>query len=245
MRLSANTGYLFTDLSFPDRIRAAAAAGFDAVEFHDEVQTGDGPAIAAALAATGLPVLSLNARMGRGFGCAALPGQEETALADFRDALAAAEAVGSRAIHVMAGTGDGSAAVLAANLARFADMTDRQVLVEPISQARVPGYVLSRVDDAARLLDVARRPNLGILMDVYHVLAEGDDPADLIARHGDRIAHVQIASFPARGAPGGEGPDYRALIPAFRAAGLDALGCEYHPGPTPPDAAALREALGL
>ncbi|MGI1662688.1 TIM barrel protein [Palleronia sp. KMU-117] len=245
MRLSANTGYLFTDLPFPDRIRAAANAGFDAVEFHDEVQSGDADTITAALAATGLPVLSLNVRMGPGFGCAALPGREATALGDFRDALAAAEAVDARAIHVMAGTGEGSASVFAANLARFADLTDRTVLVEPISQARVPGYVLSRVDDAARLLDTARRPNLGILMDVYHVLAEGDDPADLIARHGDRIAHVQIASFPSRGAPGGEGPDYRALIPALQAARLDALGCEYHPGSTAPDAAALRQAIGL
>jgi hydroxypyruvate isomerase len=245
MRLSANTGYLFTDLPFPDRIRRAADAGFDAVEFHDEVQSGDARAIAAALAATGLPVLSLNARMGPGFGCAALPGQEEIALASFREALAAAEAVDARAIHVMAGTGVGSSGVFAANLARFADLTDRMVLVEPISQARVAGYVLSRVDDAARVLDLARRPNLGILMDVYHVLAERDDPADLIARHGDRIAHVQIASFPARGAPGGEGPDYRNLIPEFRAAGLDALGCEFHPGDWVPDAADLRRRIGL
>lgn len=245
MRLSANTGYLFLDRPFPERIRAAAAAGFDAVEFHDEVQSGDAEAIASALAATTLPVLSLNIRMGPGFGCAALPGQEELALADFRDALTAAEAVDARAIHVMAGTGAGSAAVFAENLARFADLTDRIVLIEPISRARVPAYVLSRVDEAARLLDKVRRPNLGILMDVYHVLAEGDDPSDLIARHGERIAHVQIASFPSRAAPGSEGPDYRDLIPAFRAAGLDAIGCEYHPGPNPPDASALRQVLGL
>ena len=245
MRLSANTGYLFTSLPFPDRIRAAAAAGFDAVEFHDEVQTDDPAAVADALAATGLPVLSLNARMGSGFGCAALAGHEDVAMSDFRAALAAADVVDARAIHVMAGIGAGSVEVFASNLARFADMTDRTVLVEPISQARVPGYPLSRVDESARLLDRADRPNLGILMDVYHVLAEGDDPADLIARHGRRIRHVQIASFPSRRAPGTEGPDYRAFIPAFRSIGIDALGCEYHPGETAPDTKALRSALGL
>lgn len=245
MRLSANTGYLFRGLPFPDRIRAAAAAGFDAVEFHDEVQTSDPVAVAAALEATGLPVLSLNTRMGPGFGCAALSGHEDVALSDFKAALAAADAVDARAIHVLAGTGAGSTAVFARNLARFADMTGRTLLIEPISQAAAPGYVLSRVDEAAHLLDRAARPNLRILLDVYHALAEGDDPVDLIARHRGRIGHVQIASFPSRGAPGREGPDYGALIPVLQAAGFDALGCEYHPGDDRPDAAALRRALGL
>jgi hydroxypyruvate isomerase len=245
MRLSANTGFLFTDLPFPDRIRAAAAAGFDAVEFHDEVQGGDPGAIAAGLGDARLPVLSLNMRMGSTSGCAALAGMEETALADFRAALSAAEAVDARAIHVLAGRGAASMEVFAANLARFADLTDRILLVEPISQAAMPGYALSRVGDAARLLDRVRRPNLGILMDVFHVLSEGDDPAEVLARHGERIRHVQIASFPSRGMPGSVGPDLRALIPAVRAADLDVLGCEYHPRGTTPDAAALRAALGL
>ena len=38
MRFSANTGFLWPELPFLDRIRAAARAGFDAVEFHDEAQ---------------------------------------------------------------------------------------------------------------------------------------------------------------------------------------------------------------
>jgi hydroxypyruvate isomerase len=245
MRLSANTGFLFTGLPFPDRIRAAAAAGFDAVEFHDEVQAGDAAAIAAALFDTGLPVLSLNMRMGPTSGCAALSGMEDVALADFRAALDAAEAVGARAIHVLSGRGAASLDTLAANLRRFADMTDRTLLIEPISQVAMPGYALSHAEDAARVLDAAGRPNTGILMDIFHVLSEGDDPAEVLARHGDRIRHVQIASFPSRGVPGSEGPDLRALVPLVRTAGLDALGCEYRPGEAAPDAAALRAVLGL
>jgi hydroxypyruvate isomerase len=170
---------------------------------------------------------------------------EETALADFRAGLAAAEAVDARAIHVLAGRGAASMDTFAENLARYADMTDRTLLIEPISQAAMPGYALSRIDDAARLLDRVGRANLGILMDVFHVLSEGDDPADVLARHGGRIRHVQIASFPSRGMPGTEGPDQRALVPLVRAADLDVLGCEYHPRGTTPDAAALRAVLGL
>jgi hydroxypyruvate isomerase len=245
MRLSANTGFLFTGLPFPDRIRAAASAGFDAVEFHDEVQTGDPEAITLALDETGLPVLSLNMRMGPTSGCAALVGMEETALADFRVALDAAEDVGARAIHVLSGRGAASMDILAANLRRFADLTDRMLLIEPISQAAMPGYALSRIDDAARVLDAAGCPNIGILMDVFHVLSEGAEPAEVLRRHSGRIRHVQIASYPSRGVPGSEGPDLRALVPLVQAAGLDALGCEYRPGLSPPDAAVLRTVLGL
>lgn len=36
--IAANTGFLFKDRPFIERIAAAAAAGFDAVEFHDEAQ---------------------------------------------------------------------------------------------------------------------------------------------------------------------------------------------------------------
>ena len=34
MKYSANLGFLWTELSLPDAIRAAKAAGFDAVECH-------------------------------------------------------------------------------------------------------------------------------------------------------------------------------------------------------------------
>ena len=87
MRFSANTGFLYKDLPFLDRIRAAAAAGFDAVEFHDEAQGADPAALAAALAETGLPVCGLNVRMGETSGCAAIPGAEAQARADIDAAV--------------------------------------------------------------------------------------------------------------------------------------------------------------
>ncbi|MEL0290501.1 MAG: isomerase, partial [Alphaproteobacteria bacterium] len=34
LKFSANLGFLWTDLALPDAVRAAAAAGFDAVECH-------------------------------------------------------------------------------------------------------------------------------------------------------------------------------------------------------------------
>ena len=59
MKFSANLGFLWSDRPLPDAIRAAKAAGFDAVECHwpyevaaEEVKT--------ALAESGLPMLGLN-----------------------------------------------------------------------------------------------------------------------------------------------------------------------------------------
>ncbi len=39
LRFSANLGFLWVDLPLVDRVRAAKAAGFDAVEFHFPYET--------------------------------------------------------------------------------------------------------------------------------------------------------------------------------------------------------------
>ncbi|MGB2295098.1 MAG: isomerase, partial [Candidatus Puniceispirillum sp.] len=89
-RFSANLGFLWNDLPLPDAIRAAASAGFDAVECHwpYDVPAGD---VATALAETGLPMLGLNTRRGDldagENGVAALPGREDDARAFIDEAI--------------------------------------------------------------------------------------------------------------------------------------------------------------
>ena len=67
MRFSANLGFLWADRPLPDAIRAAKAAGFDAVECHWPYDV-PAPDVAAALRETGLPMLGLNTRRGEGRG---------------------------------------------------------------------------------------------------------------------------------------------------------------------------------
>ena len=59
MQFSANLGFLWTELPLPEAIRAAKAAGFDAVECHWPY---DVPAeeLRAVLDETGLPMLGIN-----------------------------------------------------------------------------------------------------------------------------------------------------------------------------------------
>ncbi len=81
-QFSANLGFLWSDLQLPGAIRAAAKAGFAAVECHwpYDVPPGD---VRAALDETGLDMLGLNARRGDvaagDRGLTAIPGREDEA----------------------------------------------------------------------------------------------------------------------------------------------------------------------
>jgi hydroxypyruvate isomerase len=238
MRFLANTGFLFADLPFPDRIRAAAAAGFDGVEFHDEVQHHDASAIAALLAETGLAVGALNIRMGQTAGCAALPGAQDDFVVDMQAAHAAAEAVQARAIHVLAGRGITDRAIYLANLRRALDLTDRPILIEPISRAAMADYHLNRIEQALDVLDRLASDRVFILFDWYHAVAEaGADAAALaLATHRARIGHVQAASFPGRNEPD------PGVIARILALGFPAIGLEYRA--TMPERSGLAQARG-
>lgn len=234
-RFSANTGFLWTDLPFPDRIRRAAEAGFDAVEFHDEAQDADVGTLADVLAETGLPVLGLNVRMGATAGCAAIPGREDEARRDIDAAVATAQGAGAQAVHVLAGrTGndDDRAAYLRA-LRHALNASDLTILIEPISRAAMPDYFLHDLGQAAGIVDEIGDPRLRILFDCYHVETEHGGLLERFEEQKDRIGHIQIASHPDRSEPGSGSIDYAEALRVFRAGGYDgAFGCEYKPATT-------------
>lgn len=239
MKFLANTGFLFPNLAFPDRIRAAAEAGFDGVEFHDEVQRHDAAAIADLLAGTGLLVGGVNIRMGATAGCAAIPGSVQAFVSDMRAAHAAAEAVQARAIHVLAGRGVTDRTAYLANLRRALDLTDRQILIEPISRAAMPDYHLNRMEDALEVRSILGNPRVAILFDWYHVVAECGHAAAVTAfdRHHACIGHVQAASFPDRNEPD------LAMVEQTSALGFTMIGLEYRP--TMQEKAALSRLRGV
>jgi 2-dehydrotetronate isomerase len=238
--LSANLGFLFTDLPFPDRIRAAADAGFTHVEFHDQAQA-DLRGVAQAVAETGVQVTAINTFHGPTMGRAAIPtpGFAE----DFRAALGAAQAVGAAAIHVVAGRvfGPQARATYLRNLDWALARTDRPLLLEPICGAAIPGYHLGRLEDFAEVTAALPHPQLKLLADWFH-LGTLYGPHGALARitTQPRLAHLQLARLPDRGDPM---PADLPLWPALRAfamARLLPIGLEYHP--TRP-VAELRAAL--
>jgi 2-dehydrotetronate isomerase len=240
MRFSANLGFLWTELSLPDAIRAAGAAGFDAVECHWPYDTDPGK-VRAALAETGLPMIALNTRPGDRalgeFGLAALPGREAEARAAIAEAIRYADAVGARAVHVMSGIAEGAAAEQAfADSLRFAcaEAGDLTILIEPINVQDVPGYFLGSVDRALDVLGKVGAENLRLMIDCYHIARMAQDVPGTLERVLPVTGHVQIAGHPGRGAPDTGTLDYGQVFAALERLVWDGfVGAEYRPdGPT-------------
>ncbi len=239
MKFSANLGFLWADRPLPEAIRAARAAGFDAVECHWPYAT---PAAEtqAALLETGLPMLGLNTRRGdlaRGEnGLAALPGREQEARAAIDEALAYARDVSAAAVHVMAGFSGGPRARTAfcRNLAYACAAAPQGVtiLIEPLNHYNAPGYFLSLTRQAADIIREVDAPNLKLMFDCYHVQIMEGDVVRRFESLRPLVGHVQIASAPDRAKPDHGELDYGYVLPRLVAAGWDKpIGAEYLPEP--------------
>lgn len=244
--LAANTGFLWTDLPFLDRIRQAARYGFDAVEFHDEARRTDRGELKAVLAETGLPVGGINLRMEETFGCAAIPGQEAQANRDIDEAIEIADDIDAAAIHILAGvTADpGAPAAYLRSLRHALDHTDRTILIEPVCAEQLPGYFMQTIEQAAGVLSEIGNPRLKIMFDCYHIFQESNDVLAAFRAHANDIGHVQIAAVERRAEPFPGAIDYATLLPAMRSCGYRGrFGCEYRPAAGTGEGLAWRKTL--
>ncbi len=245
-RFSANTGYLWKELPFLDRIRQAAATGFDAVEFHDEAQGEDREALQNVLEETGLPVVGLNVRMGDTVGCAAIPDAADQVKDDILAGIEVAEDIGAGAVHVLAGQSTGESAHDAyLDALTFAlDNTELTILIEPVCTEQLPGFFLRTIEQAGDVLSEIDHPRLRIMFDCYHVHRESGSLLKNFRHHAGQIGHVQIASAEGRAEPVPGELDYRELLPAFQQAGYSGpIGCEYRPRGSTEDGLSWRDLL--
>lgn len=231
---SANLGFLWTELSLPDAIRAAKAAGFSAVEMHWPYDT-DAAEIRAALTETGLPLLGINTVRGAEGenGLCALPGRVDEAQASIDQAVRYAAEVDARAIHVMAGFSDGpeAQACFVQNLRYACDAAPgRTILIEPLNHHDAPGYFLSGSTQAADIIAEVDRPNLKLMFDCYHLQILEGDLTRRLTHHRDIIGHIQFASVPERAEPDLGEVNYVHIFAYLKEIGYDApLGAEYKP----------------
>ncbi len=242
-RLAANLSLLFTELDLLDRFDAAAGAGFRAVEMQFPYGRPAGE-IAGALRAAGLEVVLINLPPGDWEagerGLAALPGRQAAFRAALDQALDTAAALGCGQLHCMAGLAPPGAAledceaVFVENLRWATERAGKQgprLLIEPINDRDLPGYLLTRPAQARRVIEAVGAPNLFLQFDVYHTQIMGGDLTATLSEHWDLIRHVQIS-----GLPGRHEPDERQEINYPYILGLlDELGyggwvgCEYRP----------------
>ena len=174
---SANLGFLWNDLPLPDAIRAAKAAGFDAVECHWPYDVPPSE-VKAALEETGLKMLGLNTRRGDVAGgengLSALPDRTEDARAAIDEAVSYAVEIGASTIHVMAGFANGEAAheAFIANLeyaCAKAAPHDIAILIEPLNGYDAPGYFLNATGQAKQIISQVAADNIALMFDCYHI----------------------------------------------------------------------------
>lgn len=236
MLFSANLGFLWNDRPLPEAIRAAKAAGFDAVECHWPYETAEEDIIAA-LRDTGLPLLGLNTSRGNvgagENGLSALPGREAEALAAIDQALTYARSVGAANVHVMAGFAQGAAAensfVSALEYAceRAAEI-QKTILIEPLNKYDAPGYFLSTTTHAAELIARVGADNLKLMFDCYHVQLMEGDLSHRLKTLMPVIGHIQFARVPDRGPPDGGELNYAYIFDLLGDLGWRRpLGAEY------------------
>ncbi|MBB4052646.1 hydroxypyruvate isomerase [Devosia subaequoris] len=242
MKFSANLSMLYTEHDFLDRFAAAAADGFGGVEF---VSPYDDPpqVVAEAARASGLVVVLFNSPAGDWTagerGCACQPGQQARFRAEIDRAIDYARALGCPRLHIMAGlvpegvTPAEAEAVFIDNLGWAAErLAGAGVvgLIEPINPIDMPGYGLSRLDQAERVLAAVRHDNLRLQYDVYHMAMMGEDVVTQFMRLLPLIDHIQIADRPGRHEPGSGGIDFPAVFAAIRSSGYQGwVGAEYLP----------------
>jgi 2-dehydrotetronate isomerase len=253
-RFAANLAYLFADRPLIERFAAAAAAGFAAVELQFPYEHAP-MTIRREIERHGLIMLGINTPLGPAGepGFAGVPGRERDFAAMFGQALDYGLAIGATAIHCLSGTvaADRQAEgekVFAANLATAADRAGEKgltVLIEPLNRRDRPGYLLHRVEQAARIIERVGRPNVRMQFDFYHVQIEGGDLMTRFERYRSAIGHVQIAAVPSRAEPDEGEVNYPAIFAMLDRLYDGYVGCEYRPRQRTEDGLAWAWPYGL
>ena len=248
LRYTVNCSLLFTELPLLERPAAAKRAGFSAVEFWWPFVEAVPPdrqvdAFVTAVTDAGVQLTGLN------FFAGDMPGGDRGLVSwpkrsgEFRDnidvTVGIGERLGAQGFNALYGNRvDGATEqeqddLAIENLGVAAQAAARigaTVLVEPVSGA--PRYPIKLAADALGVIDRVQAaydvPNIGLLADLYHLAVNGDDTDRVIAEHTDRVAHVQIADNPGRGAPGTGSLPLEELLDQLGKAGYDGwVGLEY------------------
>jgi hydroxypyruvate isomerase len=255
MRLSACIEMLFVQET-PDvveRLRLAAEAGFDRVEFwhwrNKDIAAIDDARRELDLAIAGLlaePVANLTD-----------PASHDDFLAGLAQSIAVARRLEAPVLIAQAGSelsgvprAEQHQAIITA-LGRAADLlagTGVVLALEPLN-TRIdhPGYYLASTREGLDIVDAVGRPEIRLLYDIYHSMVMGEEPSRVLAGRIDRIAHLHVADHPGRHQPGTGGLALAEALAWIEGQGYaGAAGLEFLPkGATLPAVAEARARLAM
>lgn len=245
MKFAANLSMMFPEVAFHERFKAAADAGFAAVEYLFPYDW-DAGLLAARLDENNLQQVLFNLPPGNWQtgekGLASLPGREHEFSNGFATAIAYAGALNLPRLHCMAGLRDHAIdhkqqrETYVNNLRHAAQAcmdNNIQLLIEPINPVDIPGYFLDDFGFALEILAEVNSSVPGLLklqFDIYHCQKiHGDVPAWL-DKCRNRTAHLQIAGTPDRHEPDlGDLPLAEIMEVCAHIHPDLWIGCEYHP----------------
>jgi hydroxypyruvate isomerase len=238
LELSACIELLFTEHERPfvERVRAAAAAGCDGVEFWswqdkplDEladvvVETG----VAVAMMVVDPFVDLVDARRSTEF----VEAVRGSALAAKRIGCRALVAVSGKALADVPAAEQNEAIVRSLRAAApVAGEHGVTLLLEPLN-TRIdhPGMYLSSTSLGLDLVERIDRPEVRLLYDVYHSVVMGEEPAEVLHGRGDLVGHVHVADTNGRHEPGTGSIGWDRTISVLLDAGYRGfVGMEYSP----------------
>lgn len=255
MRLSACIEMLFVqeEPDVVERMRLAAEAGFDRIEFW-HWRNKDIADIDKARRELGLSIAGLLAEPVTNLTDSAC---HDEFLAGLEQSIAVARRLEAPVLIAQAGNelpgrprAQQHQAIIAA-LGRAADLlagTGVVVALEPLN-TRIdhPGYYLSSTEEGLDIVDAVGRPEIKLLYDIYHSMVMGEEPSHVLAGRVDRIAHLHIADHPGRHQPGTGGLALAEALAWIESQGYaGAAGLEFLPkGATLPAVAEARARLAM
>ena len=257
-KLAANLTMLYNEVDFLDRFEAAAKSGFKGVEYlfpyaYPKEQ------LAERLERHRLTQVLHNLPAGdwakgeRGIAC------HPDRVGEFQEgvgkAIDYATVLKCRQVNCLAGiapAGVDSAKVRATFVSNLRFAADKlaaagiKLLIEPINTFDIPGFYLSRTQQALDLIRDTGSSNLFVQYDIYHMQRMEGELANTIKAHLGQIAHLQLADNPGRNEPGTGEINYRFLFGFLDAIGYSGwIGCEYKPKGNTTEGLVWRSAHGV
>ena len=241
-QFAANLTMLFNEVPFMERFEKAAKSGFQAVEFLFPYAFS-AEDIKQKLEQNKLKLVLHNLPAGdwdageRGIAC--LPDR----VAEFQEGVAKAvkyaKALDVKQLNCLAGKiPDGADKALLhktfiSNLHYAADALKEvniKLLIEPINTFDIPGFYLSKTQQALDTLNEVGSDNLFIQYDIYHAQRMEGELCKTIETNLSKIAHIQLADNPGRNEPGTGEINYPHLFQFIDSIGYRGwIGCEYKP----------------
>ncbi len=222
-----------------ERVRAAAEAGFTGVEmlFPYDLNAQE---LRDECVINGVQMVLINCPppnyTGGEQGWAAVPALQDRFRRDFNRVLRYASVLKPQILQIMPGIASGpeAEACLIENLTWAAEQAPKQRLtLKVISDTAIPGYFLNSYDLAARVLDAANAPNLGLQLDTFHAHQITGDASAAWQAHAGRVTHIQVGHGETRHEPTNAPFDHPSFFKELKKSRYSGwISGEYNPAQT-------------